>query len=182
VVDELPVLGSRAKLARTKARACRLGFQSIAQLRRIDGHEQAAVLASMPSTKLLLRVDKPKTAAFVAHQIGEREALREEIGMSTAENGNQFSIHPSRRTEPVVTASEVQRLPRLEGYLCVAGLDHSRVRVKPCVPQKRQVAFVPRALPRQLSVSARNGLVALTVLHGPLPPNGTADSPVRTQD
>ena len=39
-------------------------------------------------------------------------------------------------------ASEVQRLPRLEGYLCVAGLDRARVRVSLCVPQKRQVEFV----------------------------------------
>ena len=37
------------------------------------------MLASMPSTKLLLRVDEPETAAFIARQIGDREALRDEI-------------------------------------------------------------------------------------------------------
>jgi type IV secretory pathway TraG/TraD family ATPase VirD4 len=96
VVDELPVLGRQAKLetlvtrGRKRGLAAVLGFQSIiAQLRRIYGHEQAAVLASMPSTKLLLRVDEPETAAFIARQIGEREALREEIGISTAEHGNR---------------------------------------------------------------------------------------------
>ena len=105
VVDELPVLGRQAKLetlvtrGRKRGLAAVLGFQSIAQLRRIYGHEQAAVLASMPSTKLLLRVDEPETAAFIARQIGERETLREEIGMSTAEHGNRFNIHPARRTE-----------------------------------------------------------------------------------
>jgi len=73
VVDELPVLGRQAEArdagnARTKKRglAAVFGFQSIAQLRRIYGHEQAAVLASIPSTKLLLRVDEPETAAFIA--------------------------------------------------------------------------------------------------------------------
>ena len=71
------------------------------------------MLASMPSTKLLLRVDEPETAAFIARQIGDREALREEIGMSTAEHGNRYNIHPARRTEPVVMASEIQRLPKL---------------------------------------------------------------------
>ncbi len=154
VVDELPVLGRQAKLetlvtrGRKRGLAAVLGFQSIAQLRRIYGHEQAAVLASMPSTKLLLRVDEPETAAFIARQIGEREALREEIGMSTAEHGNRFNIHPTRRTEPVVMASEIQRLPKLEGYLCIAGLDRARVKVKPCLPHRRQVEFIPRALPR----------------------------------
>ena len=139
-----------------------LGFQSIAQLRRIYGHEQAAVLASMPSTKLLLRVDEPETATFIARQIGERETLRDEIGISTAERGH--------RTEPVVMASEIQRLPRLEGYLCIAGLDRARVKVTPCVPRRRQVEFIPRALPTQ------------TITPGPIPPNGTADAPVRPQD
>jgi hypothetical protein len=71
----------------------------------------------MPSTKLLLRVDEPETAAFIARQIGDRE----EIGISTAEHGHRYNIHPARRTESVVMASEVQRLPKLEGYLCIAG-------------------------------------------------------------
>ncbi|MGO9454510.1 MAG: type IV secretion system DNA-binding domain-containing protein [Candidatus Binataceae bacterium] len=176
IVDELPVLGRQAKLetlvtrGRKHGLAAILGFQSIAQLRRIYGHEQAAVLASMPSTKLLLRVDEPETATFIARQIGERETLRDEIGISTAERGHRFNSHPSRRTEPVVMASEIQRLPRLEGYLCIAGLDRARVKVTPCVPRRRQVEFIPRALPTQ------------TITPGPIPPNGTADAPVRPQD
>ena len=70
----------------------------------------------------LLRVDEPETAALIARQIGEREALREEIAISTAEHGNRYNIHPARRTEPVVMAAEVQRLPKLEGYLRIAGV------------------------------------------------------------
>jgi len=188
VVDELPVLGRQAKLetlvtrGRKRGLAAVLGYQSIAQLRRIYGHEQAAVLASMPSTKLLLRVDEPETAAFIARQIGERETLRYEIGMSAAEHGNRFDLHPSRRTEPVVMASEIQRLPKLEGYLCIAGLDRARVKVKLCVPHKRQVEFIPRALPRQLSNEPSADLAALTITRGPIPPNGTARAPVRIQD
>ena len=137
---------------------------------------------SMPSTKLLLRVDEPETATFIARQIGEREALREEIGMSTAEHGNRFNIHPTRRTEPVVMASEIQRLPKLEGYLCIAGLDRARVKVKPCLPHRRQVEFIPRALPRPVSKEPGGDLAALTMTRGPIPPNGNAGAPVRIQD
>ncbi|MBF6570950.1 MAG: type IV secretion system DNA-binding domain-containing protein [Candidatus Binataceae bacterium] len=188
VVDELPVLGRQAKLetlvtrGRKRGLAAVLGFQSIAQLRRIYGHEQAAVLASMPSTKLLLRVDEPETATFIARQIGEREALREEIGISTAEHGNRYNLHPARRTEPVVMASEVQRLPKLEGYLCIAGLDRARVKVKPCVPRRRQVEFIPRALPRPVIDEPGADLATLTISRPPTPPNGTAGAPVRIQD
>ena len=144
VVDELPVLGRQAKLetlvtrGRKRGLAAVLGFQSIAQLRRIYGHEQAAVLASMPSTKLLLRVDEPETAAFIARQIGEREALREEIGVSTAEHGNRYSLHPARRTEPVVMASEVQRLPQA-GRLSLHRRTRSRSRQSEAV-RSAQVA------------------------------------------
>jgi hypothetical protein len=188
VVDELPVLGRQAKVemlvtrGRKRGLAAVLGYQSIAQLRRIYGHEQAAVLASMPSTKLLLRVDEPDTAAFIARQIGERETLRYEIGMSAAEHGDRFNLQPSRRTEPVVMASEIQRLPKLEGYLCIAGLDRSRVKVKPCVPHRRQVEFIPRALPKPVGNEPGADLAPLTVARRPIPPNGTAGAPVRIQD
>ena len=94
---------------RKRGLAAVLGFQRMAQLRRIYGHEQAAVLASMPSTKLILRVDESETAAFLARQIGERETLHEELGMSAGQDDHRFSIHPARRIEAVVMAAEIQR-------------------------------------------------------------------------
>jgi len=72
VVDELAALRRQAQ-ARKPARAGRtrelsavIGFQTISQLRAIYGREQATVLSSMPSTKLLLRVDEPETAQFLS--------------------------------------------------------------------------------------------------------------------
>jgi hypothetical protein len=112
------------------------------------------VLASMPSTKLLLRVDEPETASFLARQIGDRETLRDEIGMSAAEHGDRFNLYPARRIEPVVMGAEIQRLAKLEGYLCIAGLDRARVNVKPCPPQRRQVEFIRRALPQPSPVNS----------------------------
>ena len=79
-------------------------------------------------------------------------------------------------------ASEVQRLPKLEGYLCIAGLDRARVKVKPCVPRRRQVDFIPRAFPRPVSHKPSADLATLTISRSPTPPNGTAGAPVRIQD
>ena len=190
MVDELPVLGRQAKLetlvtrGRKRGLAAVLGFQSIAQLRRIYGQEQAAVLASMPSTKLILRVDEPETAAFLARQIGERETLHEEIGMSAGQDDHRFSIHPARRTEAVVMAAEIQRLPKLEGYLCIAGLDRARVRIKPCPPQRRQREFIPRALRQPATTApAKDSVAHPAAGRGVNPSEGTAPgSPVRIQD
>ena len=114
-------------------------------------------------------------AALLARQIGEREILHEEIGISMGQDDRRYNVHPVRRTEAVVMAAEIQRLPRLEGYLCIAGMDRSKVRIKPCPPQRRQRGFIPRAL-RQPVAMTDNGL-------RPLPPNGASPSnPVRTQD
>jgi type IV secretory pathway TraG/TraD family ATPase VirD4 len=190
VVDELPVLGRQAKLemlvtrGRKRGLAAVLGFQSIAQLRRIYGHEQAAVLASMPSTKLILRVDEPETAAFLARQIGERETLHEELGMSAGHDDHRFSIHPARRTEAVVMAAEIQRLPKLEGYLCIAGLDRARVRIKPCPPQRRQREFIARALRQPATTApAVDSVVRGAINRSANSPDGIAPGrPVRIQD
>lgn len=190
VVDELPVLGRQARLetlvtrGRKRGLCTVLGFQSIAQLRRIYGHEQATVLASMPSTKLILRVDEPETAAFLARQIGERETLHEEIGMSEGHGDRRYNIQPVRRTEAVVMAAEIQRLPRLQGYLCIAGLDRARVRIKPCPAQRRQREFIPRALrqPAAATSTADSG-VHPVFAQSLNPPEGIAHgSPVRIQD
>src|SRR5229473_6594927 len=67
--------------------------------------------------------------------------------------------------------------------LSPAGLDRARVKVKLCVPHKREVEFIPRALPRQLSSNEPSAdLAPLTVTRGPIPLNGTAGAPVRIQD
>jgi type IV secretory pathway TraG/TraD family ATPase VirD4 len=190
VVDELPVLGRQANLetlvtrGRKRGLAAVLGFQSIAQLRRIYGNEQAAVLASMPSTKLILRVDEPETAAFLARQIGERETLHEELGMSAGQDDHRFSIHPARRTEAVVMAAEIQRLPKLEGYLCIAGLDRARVRIKPCLPQRRQREFIPRALRQPATTApAADSVVCPAIPRAVTPPDAIGPGGrVRIQD
>ena len=85
------------------------------------------MLASMPSTKLLLWVDEPETAAFIARQIGERETLRDEIGVSTAEHGTRFNTHPSRRTETVVMAIGDPAVAPARGLSL-----HRRTRPRPC--------------------------------------------------
>jgi type IV secretory pathway TraG/TraD family ATPase VirD4 len=190
VVDELPVLGRQARLetlvtrGRKRGLCAVLGFQSIAQLRRIYGHEQATVLASMPSTKLILRVDEPETAAFLARQIGERETLHEEIGISEGHGDRRYNIHPVRRTEPVVMAAEIQRLPRLQGYLCVAGLDRARVRIRPCPAQLRQREFIPRALRHSAPALATGDSTSRSAIAQGLnlPDGSTPGSPVRIQD
>ena len=80
-------------------------------------------------------------------------------------------------------ASEIQRLPKLEGYLCIAGLDRARVRVKLCPPHPRQIEFIARPLPKTVSDERQNADVVPSVIgREPNRPNGTAGKAVRIQD
>ena len=131
VVDELAALKRQAQLENLLVRGRKrdlsavIGFQTISQLRAIYGREQASVLSSMPSTKLLLRVDEPAT--------------------STGDDRTTLSLHAHRGVEALVLPSEIQGLPRLTGYLCVAGSDRTRAKIPLCTAQPRQPAFLPAA-------------------------------------
>ena len=149
VIDELAALKRQAQLENLLVRGRKrdlsavVGFQTISQLRAIYGREPAAVLSSMPSTKLLFRVDEPETAQFLSRQIGEREISRDQPGTSASDDRASLSLHTHQLVEPLVLTSEIQGLPRLTGFLCVAGADRARVTIPLCVARPRQAAFVP---------------------------------------
>jgi hypothetical protein len=82
----------------------------------------------MPSTKLLLRVDEPETAAFIVRQIGERETLRYEIGINAAEHGDlverrSFAEHVGSETVAQQMRADVL-LRRLQASLPERVLQH----------------------------------------------------------
>jgi hypothetical protein len=103
--------------------------------------------------------------------------------MSAAERGDRFKLHPLRRTEQVVMASEIQRPPKLEDYLCMAGLYRAGVKVRSSLLHRRQIEFIARALPRLVGDSGPNSkLASLMIDRGLTSPHGTVGTPVRIQD
>jgi hypothetical protein len=149
VVDELAALKRQAQLenllvrGRKRELSAVIGFQTISQLRAIYGREQASVLSSMPSTKLLLRVDEAETAEFLSRQIGEREILRDQLGAHAGETRTTLTLNANHNVEPLVLPSEIQGLQKLSGYLCVAGSDRARVRIPLHAASFRHPAFLP---------------------------------------
>jgi hypothetical protein len=157
VVDELAALKRQAQLenllvrGRKRQLAAVIGFQTISQLRAIYGREQASVLSSMPSTKLLLRVDEPETAEFLSRQIGEREIARDQLGANAGELRSTLTLHQTRSVDTLVLPSEIQGLPHLHGYLCVAGSDRARVRIPLCAARPRQPGYLAPPEPAPIS-------------------------------
>ena len=100
-------------------------------------------MLSAPATKLILRSDETETAEWASRTLGQREVVRLQMttltGPSLYRDG--FNLQPHQTLERVVLPAEIQKLPALEGYLCIAGYDRARVALQWAEPGKTAVMF-----------------------------------------
>ena len=144
VIDELDALGEIDGLKDALARLrkfggrCVLGFQSIAQVSGTYGRGTAETIVENCGNTYILRCSASEhggTSEFASKLIGQREVLHT-IQSTTRESRWHWksSITTSQqiKIEPAVMASEVERLPDLEGFLKVASVpDWQLVRLTP---------------------------------------------------
>jgi type IV secretory pathway TraG/TraD family ATPase VirD4 len=144
VVDELDALGAIDGLSDALARMRKfggralLGFQSIAQVSGAYGDAAARTIVENCASTLILRCSASEgggTARFAAELVGQREVVRLQASESHGEAGllgrrRSSAVSVQRVLEPALLASEIERLPDLEGFLKLAsGADWRRVRV-----------------------------------------------------
>lgn len=164
VIDELGALDYQGQLENLVVRGRKrglcvvLGFQAVSQLHSIYGRDQTVTLLSAPATKLILRSDEAETAEWASRTLGQREVVRLQMttltGPSLYRDG--FNLQPHQTLERVVLPSEIQKLPPLEGYLCIAGYDRARVKMQWAEPKRSAPAFILRASGVGLDRSAAN--------------------------
>ena len=151
IADELPVLGKLAQIqslatrGRKRGLALVMGFQNLSQLREIYGHEGSITLASAPTTKVIMRCDEPETARYGSDLLSNAEIIRTVENTSSGTNNSSTSRVQQHIENRIVMAAEIQLLPKLEGYLAVAGHHRTKVIVPPKFLEKKEPAFVPRA-------------------------------------
>lgn len=129
VIDELASLNKISTLteATTRARkyglASILGYQNIAQLRKIYGFEDAQTIVSMCQTMLTLRVPDFQTAEYIADDLGAQELYEHDENISFGSDSNRDGVTiTTRRTDrKLVMPSEIQGLPSLSGFMKLAG-------------------------------------------------------------
>ncbi len=137
VIDELGALNKLNSLARLLSESRKfggcpiLGTQAGAQVKKVYGDEDFDILLQTTKTKLILNCPDPTTALIGAELIGKVE--RREL--NTTYSG-MFGLNRSRsesiRETYAVMPSEIQALPKLEGYLLIAdGTSPSKVRITP---------------------------------------------------
>jgi hypothetical protein len=135
ILDELPSIGKVGTLeaALTKGRkhglCCVAGVQSTAQLERIYSRESAVVLRSCFRNFAAFAVAKadPDTSETFSRALGEQEVDRAVQSKTRGASGASQSVSVQRVRERIVLPSELNELPDLTAYLCLAGAEPARL-------------------------------------------------------
>lgn len=129
VLDELSSLDriSTLKEVATRGRkygiALMLGYQNIAQVRKIYGDDDAQTIISMLQTRLAMLVPDYLTAKYVSENLGDQELMEkdENISFGVDPTRDGVTIATRREKRELVMASQIMGLPPLTGYLRLAG-------------------------------------------------------------
>jgi type IV secretory pathway TraG/TraD family ATPase VirD4 len=143
VVDELDALGAIDGLKDALPRLrkfggrCVLGFQSISQVSSTYGKGAADTIVENCGNTLILRCSASEqggTSQFASRLIGQREVVHVTRSRTRRPTDWLASTTTSehRSIEPAIMASEIERLPDLEGFLKFASVpDWMRVTLSP---------------------------------------------------
>src|SRR5262249_955891 len=87
------------------------------------GHEGGKEISSLLNTRFLFRVPDPELAQWSAKNLGETiwEEVREGVSYGAHAVRDGVSIQKIEREKPVVSPSEIMRLPDLSCYVRLAG-------------------------------------------------------------
>ncbi len=133
IVDELDALGEIDGLKDALARLrkfggrCVLGFQSISQVSSTYGKGTADTIVENCGNTLILRCsasERGGTSEFASKLIGQREVIHTTQSRSRKSTEWMASTTTSEhvKIEPAIMASEIERLPDLEGFLKLASV------------------------------------------------------------
>ena len=133
---------------------CVLGLQSISQVSSTYGQGVADTIVENCGSSLILRCsasEKGGTSQFASKLIGQREVvhLSQSKAWQPGEWSASTSVSEQRSIEPAVMASEIERLPDLQGFLKFASIpDWLRVSLThvkyPTIDRPKRVAEKPR--------------------------------------
>ena len=179
VIDELDALGEIDGLKDALARLrkfggrCVLGFQSIGQVSGTYGKGVAETIVENCGNTLILRCSASEhggTSEFASKLIGQREVMHTTV--SKTRHPSQWSASTTSsqhlKIEPAIMASEIERLPDLEGFLKLAS-----------IPDWYSVTLTPMTDPTPVRPRKPNVVASpsTSVIHGSATP-GRPDAPM----
>lgn len=125
-----------------------LGSASFSQLQEIYGEKSIKGILSMLGTKLIYRTSEPDAAEWSSRLLLEEDVVMEQQGMSFGTNDN-LSASDQRKSQPLVTPSEIMSLPDLSAFLRFGG-DWPTSQVTLTYKEWPEISpyFIERTLPR----------------------------------
>ena len=129
ILDELASLNTLPYLTAGLAEARKfggcfvIGVQSIAQLRHIYGQDKAKEISSLLNTRFLFRQPDPEISSWSSRNFGEliHEEVSENISYGANSMRDGVSMQRREVRKPVISYSEIMRLPNLSCYVRLPG-------------------------------------------------------------
>jgi hypothetical protein len=146
-LQKLPQLESGTTKQRASGNPIVLGFHDMAQLKKRYGDEGAVTIMSQAFTNIILRTGDPAAAKHAEMLIGhhEVERIQENRPVHLLARHRSRSWNNQTIDTPVVSAAEIQGLPRFTGYLLQEG---KVVRIKiQKLPQRLRTRGIERLIP-----------------------------------
>lgn len=144
-LHQLPCLSGALAEARKFGGAFVLGMQSVAQLRKLYGHDGAEELSGLCNTRVFYRTPTSETASWVSKELGQAEIDEVKENFSYGENSMRAGISVSHQTTQryIVNYSEIMALPDLSCYLRLPGeYPVAKLKMAYCERKPNNSAFI----------------------------------------
>lgn len=124
-LQRLPTLVDLLTLSRSKGGSCWLGTQDFGRVNDIYGKNIGETIFNNCSSLVCFRVNAPDTANYLERAFGERELthVEETFSMGVSDMRDGVSLIRRDKTEKVILASEIMKLPDLTAYVRVNPYD-----------------------------------------------------------
>ena len=118
-LEKLTSLKDVLSMGRSKGCSLWLGCQSVSQVESVYGPHDAESILNNCATRLVFRVQSPKTAEYLEKSFGQREVSEAEESHSMGPENMRDGLTLGRRKklESIILASEIMSLPNLACYL-----------------------------------------------------------------
>lgn len=129
-VNSIPDLVTKA---RKKGGVGVIAIQNVSQLRSPEryGLETTQTILGNLNNGLLLKTPDPDTADYISKWIGEREIERRTRNLSAGTRATTEALNSQITTQRAILPSEIQALPKLNGFLRLSGFPPAEVKLCP---------------------------------------------------
>ena len=144
-LQKLPSIKRLLTAGGSKGATVLLGFQDFAAIAKTYGREDAETILNSCGTSLVLKLSDETTARIFSGRFGETQDWEVTETHSTGEgkSRNGVSFTRAKRTDRLLLPSEIQSLPKLQGFLLIP--EHEPAKIKLRINGANQLPAVNKA-------------------------------------